>query len=188
MAENEKNRKNWLHYDYWRALLKYYYYKLVRQAGTPEYLARGMALGLFIGFLIPMGGQIIVVLVLAVWLKASKILAIAGTMVTNWFTVIIIYPLQCLIGSYLLFHPLKYSALQEQFRGLTENFSYSALWALGLEIAVPFFVGGLFLGIIAGFAGYRITLSLVREYRKHKELRRQKKLKKLENLKNNQKK
>jgi len=161
----------------WRAIGKYYYYKLVRQAGTPEYLARGTALGLFVGFLVPIGFQLLIVLPLAILFKASKVLAGSCTFVTNWVTVIVIYPIQCLVGSYLLFQPLNYASVKRDFAELVKIDGMvdflKALFNLGLDVAIPFLVGGLVFGLVFGALGYWLTLTTVRAYRHRRALRLQ---------------
>jgi len=53
----ETQRKSgWLNRS--RRIVKYYYLKVMRNSGSPEYIARGAALGIFIGFAIPIGFQI----------------------------------------------------------------------------------------------------------------------------------
>ncbi len=152
------------------------YLKLVRNQEPPEYTARGVALGLFIGFIVPMGLQIVVVVPLAFLLRTSKVMAIAFTFVTNHLTVFILYPLQCFIGSYLLFHPLTYAEVS----GKMHNLIHCSEWRealremgqLGLEIGAAFFAGGALLGGIAAGLGYFLTLRLIAGYRRARDARR----------------
>ena len=60
---------------------KLLYSKVVRGSGTPEYIARGWALGMFVGCFIPIFCQLIVAVPLSslsffILLKSSKISAI----------------------------------------------------------------------------------------------------------------
>ena len=144
------------------------YLKVVRQPGTPEYIARGVALGLLIGFLIPMGGQIIAVLLLAFICRASKVMAIAFTFVSNPLTVVVIYPAQCWIGSYLIFRPLGYARIAEQLRAVIENADIGAFLKLGMQLLASFFAGGLLFGVVAAVIGFYVSRSLVVAYRKHR--------------------
>ena len=41
-----------------KKILTFYYMKAVRDKGTPEYIARGWAIGMFVGFAIPFGLQL----------------------------------------------------------------------------------------------------------------------------------
>lgn len=147
-------------YFSWR-MYKAFFLKMMRSSDSPDYLARGVALGLFIGFLVPMGLQIAVVLPLAFLLKAAKIPAVAFTFVTNHLTVFFIYPVQCWIGSYLMFHPFRYDTLVEQLRGLIDapdmNAALAEIAQLGGQLVASFFLGGLLFGVIFGLLGYFLT-------------------------------
>lgn len=156
-------------YFQWRTY-KAIFLKLMRTQASPESLALGVALGLFIGFLVPMGLQILVVLPLAFWLKASKVPAVAFTFVTNHVTVFFIYPVQCWIGSYLMFHPFRLSVLQDQLRGLIQapdmQTALVEISHLGLQLGISFFLGGLLFGAIAGGIGYMGTYQAAVRFRK----------------------
>lgn len=135
--------------------------KLMRTQASPASLARGVALGLFIGFLIPMGLQIMVVLPLAFLLKAAKIPAVAFTFVTNHVTVLFIYPVQCWIGSHLMFHPIRLESLWRQFDGIIHapdmQTVCTEILRLGLQLGGAFFLGGALFGVIAAVIGYVCT-------------------------------
>lgn len=156
----------------YRRTLRYYYYRMVRLNGTPSYLARGMAVGLFVAFLMPVGLQTIVALPLAFVFRASKVLAFVGTMATNYATMLVLYPLQCWLGSYLLFRPLSYALFKQHITAFLATPTLENFWQLGLEILLPFFAGGLFLAVIFAVAGYYATYHLVAGYR---QLRRRRK-------------
>ncbi len=164
-----------LQYLKWRTYRRAYFRLLYTQV-SPESLARGVALGLFIGLLIPMGLQIAIVLPLALAFKAAKVPAIAFTFVTNHVTVFFIYPIQCWIGSYLMLSPLRYAELAAQLRGLIAADSFSGMMkeigTLGMQIAVSFFLGGLLFGIIAGVIGYIFTKRAAVRFRARLEERR----------------
>ena len=66
------------------------YLKIVREKASPEYIARGWAIGMFYGCLIPFGFQLICSIPTAFLLKGSKIGASVGTLITNHFSVFII--------------------------------------------------------------------------------------------------
>ncbi len=66
-----------------------------------ESIARGMALGVFMGFLIPIG-QILVAAVFAVFLRANLPMAAVSTLVTNPFTFAPVYFFAYQLGSAIL--------------------------------------------------------------------------------------
>ena len=57
--------------------------RLVRLQGTSHSVAFGMALGVFMGFLMPPGLQLVVGIPLALLLRANVITTTIGTFVTN---------------------------------------------------------------------------------------------------------
>ena len=156
-----------------RARCRYWFRKLIRHPGDPAYLARGVALGLLIGFLIPIGAQLIVVIPLAFLLRAAKVPAIAATWISNPFTVFLIYPAQFYLGSYLIFHPLSFAGISGNVRQLLLERSPEAFWALGGQLIASFFAGGVLFGGIAAGIGYCCTLRAVRAYRQRRAERRQ---------------
>lgn len=154
-----------------RKSLVYYYLRLVNQAGSPDYIARGVAVGLFIAFVIPFGVQMAVAYALAAVIRAAKIPAVALTWITNNFTIPVIYPLQCYIGSYLIGQPLDYECVKKSFLKVMKEMSYQALFDLGVDLTMAFFAGGALLGGLSGLAGYVIASSLVSRYRRGKKIR-----------------
>lgn len=153
---------------------KYYYFKFIRQSGEPEYIARGVALGLFVGLLIPFGLQIAVVLPLAILLKAAKIPSVVFTWVTNHFTIWIIYPVQCYIGSWALASPFEYSEIRDTMINVVEKQSFSSLFSLGWLVVASFFVGGLLFALVTSIPGYFMSLKAIKAYRRRKALKQQK--------------
>lgn len=158
------------------------YFKVVHQEGTPESVGRGMAIGLFIGFILPVGLQTIPALALAFVFKANKALTWLFTCISNPASIFILYPIQCYTGSLLIFHPMKYAELANKFDAIVHADGIRALWNafinLGGEIVITFFVGGLFYGTILAFIGYWTGSRMVRLYRKQRERRRREKWKK----------
>ncbi len=158
-------------YLHWQ-FVKILYLRMMRSSGAPEYTARGVALGLFVGFLVPIGLQLAVVIPLAFLFKASKVMAAAFTFVTNHLTVILIYPLQCYIGSYLIFNPLTYAEVSGKLKEMLSCESWSGvlteLSRLGIELAMAFFAGGLLFAVVFGAIGYVVSLQLIVRYRERR--------------------
>lgn len=158
------------------------YLKIVKAEGSPESIARGVAVGLTIGFVLPVGFQTLPALALAFVLKANKVLSWTFTCVSNPASMFILYPFQCWVGSYLVFNPLSMKTFSSRFSVLTEASTWSekfrALGELGVDVMVPFFAGGIFFALISAPLGYVISRRLVIAYLKRKEhlrLKRQQK-------------
>lgn len=80
------------------------------------YCARSRV-GIFIGFAVPIGFQIAAAVPLAFLLKGAKIPAVVLTFISNYATVLVIYPLQCYIGGFLIFRPFRWAVLVEKLHG-----------------------------------------------------------------------
>ena len=135
--------KHWLK----RKSLKLYL-KIVREKASPEYIARGWAIGMFCGCLLPFGFQLVISLPASILLKGSKIGASLGTFITNHFTIFIIYPCQCYVGAKLMGYQLTYGAITGAMKGVLREESLEALTGVGTEILVSFFVGGAILAAL----------------------------------------
>ena len=162
-----------------RRLFRYYYNKAVREKGTPEYIARGWAIGMFIGFAVPFGLQLMISIPLSFLLKGSKLGAAVGTLATNHFTIFLIYPFQCWLGSWLIGDPLRFSDIRSKLELVFRNQDYASLFSLGKNLVASFFIGGFLLAFVSTPICYVLVKNMVIQYRKNKEKRRLKKLEKL---------
>ena len=159
-----------------RKKIRNIYLKLIRQTGTPESVARGVAVGFFIGFLIPIGFQMVIASGLAYILKAKQIPALACTWVTNHVTVIFIYPVQCYFGMLLMGGSRSFAEVNELFKNFLHEHTWKAFTDLGMEIIVPFLLGGLIFGIVTGVISYFTSLGMIVSYRKRVEKKMRKRL------------
>ncbi len=155
---------------YWRKL----YFKIVKQEGTPESLAMGLAIGVFAGFIVPTGGQIAVALALAFWFKSNKVLAVMGTMITNPYTATFFIPSECWVGAIIMGSPLEFSVISSEFNKLMEEPSWSNLMTLGGQFLIPLLIGGVVYSIIFSIPTYYLTLAWVKAHRRRKHERMQK--------------
>ena len=145
------------------------YDRIVKEKAAPEYIARGWAIGMFYGCLIPFGFQLLCSIPTAFLLKGSKIGATFGTLLTNHFTIFIIYPLQCLVGNHLIGGNLSYEAVNEAMQNVLKLQNYSALLELGRDLLISFFVGGALLTVIMTPLTYFAVLNMVRTHRRLKK-------------------
>lgn len=153
----------------WKATLKKYYKKAVLDKGTPEYIAKGWALGMFCGLAIPFGAQLMFSIPLSFLLKCSKIGATLGTLVTNHVTIFVIYPFQCWVGNKLIGGDLSFAHMQEVMQGVIESGELETLLKLGVQLVISFFLGGFLFAFIAAPPTYFITKKLVILFRAARE-------------------
>ena len=142
--------------------------KILREQATPEFIARGWAIGMFYGCAIPFGFQLILSIPTAIILKGSKIGATVGTFVTNHFSIFIIYPVQCWIGNRLLGGDLSYGAISNAISDLVKEQSWDSLARIGGELVEAFFTGGFFFAAIFTPLTYFGVRALVRRHRARK--------------------
>ena len=148
------------------------YMKMVREKASPEYIARGWAIGIFYGCLIPFGFQLLCSIPTSIILKGSKIGATVGTLFTNHFSIFIIYPLQCWVGNKIMAGNLTWAKTSEAMNLLIKEQSYSALLGLGWELVASFFIGGALLTAVMTpltYFGVKKLVLLFRE-RKNKKI------------------
>lgn len=144
------------------------YIKMVKEKASPEYIARGWAIGMFYGCLIPFGFQLILSIPTSFMLKGSKIGATVGTLITNHVTIFFIYPLQCLVGNKLIGGDMTYSKVKEALQNLLQQQNYQAMGELGRDLIISFFVGAALLTLIMTPITYFFVLYSVRKYRTKK--------------------
>ena len=172
-----QRRKDWM--EKLSRATCYYYHKAVREKGSPEYVARGWAIGMFIGFAVPFGLQLMVSIPLSFLLKGSKLGAAVGTLATNHFTIFIIYPFQCWLGSRLIGSPLSIAEITSKLEYVFQNQDYTTLFSLGKTLILSFFIGGFLLAFISSPICYYLVKHLVIQYRKNRAKKMLKKLRKL---------
>ncbi len=169
------------------------YLKIVREKASPEYIARGWAIGMFYGCLMPFGAQLICSIPTAFLLRGSKIGAALGTLLTNHITIFFIYPAQCWVGNKLMGGDLTYARVKEAFHtlltkeaaavengniwhfigGLFGKEKWADLLNLGWEVVIAFFLGGALLTLVMTPVTYVFVLRLIRSYRAKRAQRHQ---------------
>jgi uncharacterized protein (DUF2062 family) len=141
------------------------YIRLMNHPGTPQYVARGVAIGLFCAFVVPLF-QMALAFFLALGLKGARFSALLFTWVSNPFTIPFIYPLQCFVGNYLLGNPLSYHRVNLLLADLIRDHSVEVFLNLEKELLCSFFVGGLALGLLIAPLGYFIFLGIVVRFKR----------------------
>ncbi len=127
-------------------------------------VGRGVALGLFFGFLLPVA-QIVFAVVAALFLRANPPVAALATLVTNPFTFPFIYVLAHRIGKAVLepvAGPIAHNAQQaaEQAQAAASSISGIIDWITG--IGAPLATGLLILAVSSALLGYLLVLVIWR--------------------------
>lgn len=169
--------------------------RLRRMPGSPEEIARGVFAGVFVIFSPFFGLHFILGAILARLMNGRMLAAILATFVGNPLTFIPISLLSLRMGYFMIGLPLPHGIgrnISDQFaaagRDLWHNFkaiftSDRAEWDGLIEfwqvVYLPWIVGGIIPGVIAGLIGYYLTVPVIRAYQARKSARLQKKMEKL---------
>jgi uncharacterized protein len=149
----------------WQRFWRYYYWRLVRQKGSPEFLARGLAAGVFAGLFPLFGLQTILGVALAILFRGNKWMAIVGTWISNPLTYGPIFWLNFEVGQRLL-------KSHEDFE-IERLQSVQALLEVGADFLMILLVGCLVMASISSFLSYFFGIKLIRRWRTlHRSWRR----------------
>ena len=146
---------------------RYLYYRFIRLQASPESLARGVALGLFISTTPTFGIQTFIALFFAALLRCSKICAVVAAQLTNAVTAPFIFLGTYYLGAVILDRPFD----QARLNGLLEGFHWKDVWAMGFsafaplwegfqDVFISLWVGGLIVGVILAVIGYFVVLGI----------------------------
>jgi uncharacterized protein len=146
---------------------RYFYYRFIRLQATPESLARGVALGLFISTTPTFGIQTFIALFFAAICRCSKIGAVVAAQLTNALTAPFIFLGTYYLGAVILDTPFEQSKLD----GLLDGFEWGNVWESGItafaplwegfrDVFISLWVGGLVVGVILAVIGYFTVLGI----------------------------
>ena len=152
--------------------IRYYYLRTLRQSGSVESIARGMAIGVFVGLIMPPLFQILVAVIIATFAKANRIVAAIGCWVSNPITFPIIYPFYYLIGSFLTgrkVQPIKmpgfeWGNLLADVKTVTMD-----IIAAGPDLMLVLDTGATLCALAGSIVSYYLTRALIRRYRERRE-------------------
>ena len=138
---------------------RYIYLRLVRQNDTPEKVAKGVGLGVFIGIFPTFGVGTILAIFIASWAKWNRASAVLGTFIMNPLFNPFFVSLSVVTGN--LFVPAGSRITVEMFRN-------GKLWH-GVLHAIPTYLLGNFL-VSTFFAtlAYWLTLGAVKGYQRRR--------------------
>jgi len=156
-------------------------YRVLHVDDSTHRIALGVALGLFIAYMPPLGFHIVLAVLLSVILRANKFVALTFVWVSNPFTFILLYYPNYLLGRKILAH----LGLQEQlgtaevasllreslsfgyvFTGFFTTEFWRQIGSLIAKMGLEMFVGGLVFGSAIAVTAYFVTYRLVGRYRR----------------------
>ena len=174
-----------------RPALRFVKYRILHADDSPERIAKGLAVGVFISYLPLMGVQMAVAWVAATIVKANKAMALLGAWLSNPATAIIIYYPSYRLGRWLLgFSPHKPEIDPEELEDLFEEtlsfyrliteFHTTAFWkevsSALMNIGLEILVGGIIIGFAAAKLTHWLAFHAVIYYRQRNQRKREKRL------------
>ncbi len=159
--------------------IRYQYLKLVRLDDTPEKIAFGAAVGVFIGVFPTFGVGTILAFALAVVFRFNRAAAILGTLIMNPFTTPFFWTLSSALGAYLVGG--NWHKVLKTVENFSANFHFYQLitregWQLvlrGLKKGIfVYLVGNTVLSSFLTFLTYPLVYKGVVSYRRRFPRRR----------------
>ncbi len=150
--------------------------QIKKLSGDPHYIAFGMAIGVFVAITPTIPFHTVLAIALAVFFRASKAAAVIGVWVSNPFTVVFLY-FACYKAGHLFFGNTL-NAL-DSIRILIEHLESDIKFTLKINYFIDFIqtnlrtfmimnLGGIILGVPAGFISYFITKNAFIKMRRKK--------------------
>lgn len=121
-----------------------------RMDNSPDSLAKGLGVGLFVGFLPLPAFQAVIALALAHFFGVNRILAMAGTLATNWFTMPAIFVGAVWTGSTILPGMKKESVLPA-------SYAIKDILAVSQDVLIAYAAGTMVFAVLAGLGGYALV-------------------------------
>lgn len=128
-------------------------------------IALGTAIGLFIAWTPTVGIHMILVIALAVLLRANKVAGLIAVYISNPFTFVPMYWFEYKVGALAMHQKFTYEEMQAILNYHGWDGFWAALWKLCVELAGPMWLGGLALAIIHAVPGYYFTRWAVQRFR-----------------------
>lgn len=175
----------------WKRAAHYVAHRVRRLPDRPERIARGIFVGVFTAFTPFYGMHFVLAALLAKLMRGNLLAALLGTFFGNPLTYVPIALIALKAGDFILgskseeaVRPGLFKSFAGAWRDLWGNIATlfngrDAHWDNLLlffdQIFVPYLVGGIVPGLIAGFVSYYLSLPLIVAYQQRRKTRRERK-------------
>ena len=143
---------------------------LIRLRGSPQAIAGGFSLGLFIALTPTIGLQIVLAFFLATALNVNRPAAVLAVWITNPITIPAIFSINYWLGS-LIWEGPSVPVVSRRLFELASQLTTLDLWAitdqlsavaeLGMDIIIPLVLGSIIAGTLSSILSYFILLRLL---------------------------
>ena len=144
----------------------------------PDRVAKGVALGLFIGWLPLVGIQTVIAIVLCWPLRANFAASVPGVWLSNPLTMVPMYLLNNWVGSLFYGRRISLAEMKEIWDTVAEYgllgiddatmYLLTKVW----DITAPMLVGGVLIGLVVAIPGYFLSLKAANAINKRRNERR----------------
>lgn len=173
----------------WTRAARYVQHRVTRLPDQPHRIARGIFAGVFVTFSPFFGMHFVLAALLSKIIRGNIVASLLATFVGNPLTFFAIAASSLQTGHFLLGTRGRRSeevthSLSEKFAGaagdLKHNFmamfsheqaNWSRLQVFYHDVYLPYMLGGLIMGLIAGFAAYFFALPIISVYQKRRKAR-----------------
>ncbi|MBI5970357.1 MAG: DUF2062 domain-containing protein [Deltaproteobacteria bacterium] len=162
---NAKNSKNHPLVKLKRRI-RYHYFKILRLDDPPERIARGAAIGVFMGIFPTFGAGSLLALAAAFVLKANKAASVIGSLIMNPLTSVFFWTLSAVIGAAIFNEDSSVIV-----NAITGGNGEGALWNFG-RVTMIYIAGNLVLSTTFTAAAYFIVKKAIIGHRRRKEEKR----------------
>lgn len=150
-------------------VLSYFILRLKRRPGTPEYIAKGFAVGVAINFWPVLFTHLVLGYIFCRIFRGDALAMFIGTLLGNPWTFAMVYPLCYKLGKTLMglnprHRPESIDTLDEVWNQIWPVKSLHNLTIAFHEIILPMTLGGFLLALPAAIAGYYLARNAVRVY------------------------
>jgi uncharacterized protein (DUF2062 family) len=150
----------------WKKVRDDFINPLLKSTHPPWYDARGVAMGLAVGFAVPVGGQVALMGVLRSVVRFNFLVAVAFSLISNPFDMIPLYYGYYKLGCWVtgMAPDVNYELFKRLMHPITQSDYFwealSAFMALSREILSAWFVAAAILASIGAVAGYAVTYKI----------------------------
>lgn len=164
----------------YRRAFDYVLWRLKRRPGTPEYIAKGFAIGVAVNYWPVIGSHLLIGWILCRLARGDFLAMFIGTLFGNPWTFAMVYPMTYRLGKALLgLRPVHNAAAIDSPEEIWEQIwpvkSFDQIYLAFENILFPMTIGGFLLALPSGFFAYYVARNMIRLYHLQKQIRLRKK-------------
>lgn len=169
----------------WSRAARYMQLRLNRLPGTPDSIARGVFAGVITAFTPFFGLHFVVAAILARLMRGNVLAALLATFAGNPLTYVPIALLSLKTGHFLLgsefeadhersffgtFYDAGHDLVHNMKAMMTDDVAnWDGVWRFGHDVFIPYLIGGIIPGILAGLVAYYVSLPMISVFQKRRK-------------------